>query len=128
MTDRTRDNVMIELGRTSAEKRKAAEAQEFDRAADLRGQELALQRELHALGGPPPGMYRIRVDRPDGSHQTVEGPDMEGLAEMCGLIVVSRECMDILAAANRLAERIRPRVRIEFREGTALGEQASKDA
>lgn len=98
MAERGRDAVMVELGRVSRDKRAAVEAQDFAEAADLREEERALQEELHRLGGPRPGHYRIRIDHPDGSSATHEGPDYYALLDAMGVLDVTVE-LEVLGRA-----------------------------
>lgn len=66
--ERTRESVGIELAHASDQKREAVEAQNFDRAAELRGKERALQEELHRLDRVGRGQQQAS----DGAAGTLE--------------------------------------------------------
>jgi hypothetical protein len=99
MTTRDRATVESELAATTAAKEAAVTACDFERGAALRDDERRLQAELRALD---PGVYRIRIDRPDGTYIAASSPSWAEALELAGFVDLTDELRLLLTAARVL--------------------------
>lgn len=104
------DELVGKLARVGHEKREAVNAQDFAKAAELRGVERELQQEWHARGGPRPGCHRIRIDFPNGANYVSEAPTLAEAMEpyahdLSGELAIIDESVVLIAKALNLISR-----------------------
>lgn len=99
-TTRDRATVEKELATATTAKESAVRAQDFDSAEHLRAAERRLQQELGAIIGG--GVYRIRIDRPDGTHVEASSPSWADALELAGFTDLTDELRLVLTASRVL--------------------------